>query len=78
MRASAPFGRCEPPRRRRSYCMDSVEIPAAVLSSVETLDELQDWITAQNPKLVAELRAARQQDLAGKFKLWKPRRLAQI
>ena len=21
MRASAPFGRCEPPRRRRSYCM---------------------------------------------------------
>ena len=49
-----------------------------MLSSVETLDELQDWITAQNPKLVAELRAARQQDLAGKFKLWKPRRLAQI
>ena len=27
MRASAPFGRCEPPRRRRSYCMDSAEIP---------------------------------------------------
>jgi hypothetical protein len=25
------------------------EIPAAVLSSVETLDELQDWLTAQNP-----------------------------
>ncbi len=22
MRAFAPFGRCEPPRRRRSYCMD--------------------------------------------------------
>jgi hypothetical protein len=27
----------------------TVEIPAAVLSSVETLDELQDWLTAQNP-----------------------------
>ena len=25
MRASAPFGRCEPPRRRRSYCMVTAE-----------------------------------------------------
>ena len=55
---------------------ETVEIPAAVLSSVETLDELQDWLTAQNPKLIAELREARKQDLAGKFKPWKPRHLA--
>lgn len=54
----------------------TVEIPAAVLSSVETLDELQDWLTAQNPKLVAELRTARKEDLAGKFKPWNPRQLA--
>ena len=54
---------------------ETVEIPAAVLSSVETLDELQDWLTAQNPKLIAELRTARKQDLAGKFKPWKPRHL---
>ena len=53
----------------------TVEIPAAVLSSVETLDELQDWLTAQNPKLIAELRAARKEDLAGGFKPWKPRHL---
>jgi hypothetical protein len=52
---------------------ETVEIPAAVLSSVETLDELQDWLTAQHPKLVAELRQARKEDLAGKFKAWKPR-----
>jgi hypothetical protein len=51
----------------------SVEIPVPVLSSVETLDELQDWLTAQNPALVAELREARQEDEAGKFKAWKPR-----
>ena len=38
---------------------DTVEIPVEVLSSVETLDELQDWLTAQNPKIVAELRDAR-------------------
>ena len=52
---------------------ETVEIPASVLSSVETLDELQDWLTAQNPKVIAELREARKQDLAGKFKPWKPR-----
>jgi hypothetical protein len=54
---------------------ETVEIPAVVLSSVETLDELQDWLTAQNPRLIAELRAARKEDLAGKFKRWKPRHL---
>ena len=54
---------------------ETVEIPATVLSSVETLDELQDWLTAQNPEVIAELREARKQDLAGKFKAWKPRHL---
>jgi hypothetical protein len=55
---------------------DTVEIPMPVLSSVETLDELQDWLTAQNPKVIAELRAARREDRAGKFKPWKPRQPA--
>jgi hypothetical protein len=54
---------------------ETVEIPTAVLAPVETLDELQDWLTAQNPKLVAELRTARREDKAGKFKPWKPRHL---
>ena len=49
----------------------TVEIPTPVLSSVETLDELQDWLTAQNPKIIAELRAGRREDRAGKFKAWK-------
>ena len=52
---------------------DVVKIPVPVLSSVETLDELQDWLTAQNPHIVAELREARKEDVAGKFKPWKPR-----
>jgi hypothetical protein len=51
----------------------AVEIPTGVLDSVETLDELQDWLTAQNPGIIAELRAARREDKAGKFKPWKPR-----
>ena len=52
---------------------DTVEIPVSVLSSVETLDELEDWLTAQNPQIMAELREARRQDLAGEFKRWEPR-----
>ena len=53
-----------------------VEISVEVLSSVETLDELQDWLTAQNPQIIDELREARRQDLAGEFKLWEPRHLS--
>ncbi len=55
---------------------ETVEIPAAVLASVETLDELQDWLTAQHPGVIAEWRAARREDVAGKFKPWKPRHQA--
>jgi hypothetical protein len=50
-----------------------IEIPIQVLSSVETLDELQDWLTARNPSIMAELRQARQEDVAGEFKPWVPR-----
>jgi hypothetical protein len=35
--------------------------------------KLEDWLTAQNPHLVAELCEARRQDLAGEFKAWEPR-----
>jgi len=53
-----------------------VEIPKQVLASIETLDELYDWLMAQNPGIMAELREARQEDLAGKFKAWKPRHVS--
>ena len=52
---------------------DTVEIPTSVLASVETLTELQDWLTAKNSKIIAELRAARREDRACKFKSWNPR-----
>ena len=55
---------------------ESVVIPKPVLDSVETLDELQDWLTANNPKLVDELREARREDLAGEFKTWRPHHLS--
>jgi hypothetical protein len=50
----------------------NVVIPKRVLDSVETLDELQDSLTANNPEIVAELRDARREDLAGEFKPWRP------
>jgi hypothetical protein len=53
-----------------------VEIPKQVLASIETLDELYDWLTAQNAGIMAELREARQEDIAGKFKAWKPRHVS--
>jgi hypothetical protein len=55
---------------------NTVEIPVPVLSSVESLDELLDWLTTQNPKIMAELREARRQDLAGEFKAWTPRHVS--
>ena len=53
----------------------TVEIPLRVLESVDTLDELEDWLMARNPRVVKELRETRKQDLAGDFKPWKPRHL---
>jgi hypothetical protein len=54
----------------------TVEIPISVLSLVETLDELQDWLKAQNSQIIDELRDARRQDLAGEFKAWEPRHVS--
>jgi hypothetical protein len=45
-----------------------IEIPTSVLDSVDTLDELEDWLMAKNRRVMRELRQARQDDLAGKFK----------
>jgi hypothetical protein len=52
---------------------DVVEIPVKILESVDSLDELEDWLTAQNPGIMRELKQARTEDRAGKFKSWKPR-----
>jgi hypothetical protein len=55
---------------------DTIEIPTKILESVDTLDELEDWLMAKNPRVMRELRQARQDDLGGKFKPWKPRHLS--
>jgi hypothetical protein len=53
-----------------------VEIPISILASVETLDELDDWLTTQQSEVMSELREARQEDLAGEFRAWNPRHLS--
>jgi hypothetical protein len=53
-----------------------VEIPTSILDSVDTLDELEDWLMSNNRRVMRELRQARQDDLTGKFKAWKPRHLS--
>jgi hypothetical protein len=53
-----------------------VEIPKLVLASIETLDELYDWLTTQNPGIMAELREARHEDTDGSFVAWKPRHIS--
>jgi hypothetical protein len=55
---------------------DVIEIPTAVFDSADTLDELEDWLMAKNPQIMRELRQTRRDDLAGKFKPWKPRHLS--
>jgi hypothetical protein len=54
----------------------TVEIPLKVLESMDTLDELEDWLMAHNPRVMRELKQARRDELAGKFKPWKPRLIA--
>ncbi len=56
----------------------TVEIPIQVLESVDTLDELEDWLTAHHPRVMRESRATRREDIAGKFKLWTPRHLTRL
>lgn len=50
-----------------------VEIPVKVLASVETLDELEDWLLARDPALMDELRSAKAEATAGNFKEFRPR-----
>ena len=48
---------------------DVLEIPTPVWDSAETKEELDDWLLAQNPKLIRQLRRIRtDEDAAGKGK----------
>lgn len=43
----------------------TVEIPESVLASAHSLDDLDDWLSANNPKFMARVRTIRKdEDLA--------------
>ena len=56
-----------------STTADTVEIPLSVLESVDTLDELEDWLMSHHRGIMEQLRQARQDDQDGKFQPWRPR-----
>ncbi|MBU4271189.1 MAG: hypothetical protein KKE86_15130 [Planctomycetes bacterium] len=47
----------------------TVEIPQSVLVSAQSLDDLEDWLAANNPEFLGEVRRIRKEDdLAGSGK----------
>ena len=47
----------------------TVEIPESVFLSAQTLDDIEDWLSAHNPELLSRLRRIRDdEDTAGKGK----------
>ena len=42
-----------------------VVIPYDVFEKAETVEELEDWLIANNEEMIARLRKAREEDLAG-------------
>jgi hypothetical protein len=47
----------------------TIEIPESVFFTAHTLDELEDWLAANNPRFLARMqRIRREEDLGGKGK----------
>jgi hypothetical protein len=47
----------------------TIAIPISVMLSVESLEELEDWLLVNNPEFIKELRRIRdEEDLPGKGK----------
>ena len=46
---------------------DLIHIPLSVWETAETKEDLEDWLLANDPRFVEEMRELRRQDLAGEF-----------
>ncbi|MEN6450905.1 MAG: hypothetical protein ABFC96_10470 [Thermoguttaceae bacterium] len=47
----------------------TVEIPQSVMISAQTLDDLEDWLAANDPEFLSEVRRIRnEEDVAGEGK----------
>ena len=44
----------------------TIAIPTTVLTTADSVEEIEDWLLSRNPKAVENLRDLRRQHLAGK------------
>jgi len=44
----------------------TVTIPTTVLTTADSVEEIEDWLLSRNPKALEDLRGLRRQHLAGK------------
>jgi hypothetical protein len=49
-----------------------VEIPISVWETAETKEDLEDWLLANDPAFIEEMRHLRRQDLEGEFVPFQP------
>ncbi len=48
----------------------SVTFPRSVFDTAETKTDLEDWLMANDPEFLENMRMARKEDLQGKGKSW--------
>lgn len=54
---------------KKAAAKNVLEIPRGVWETAETKEDIEDWLLAQNPKLIRQLRRIRrEEDLAGQGK----------
>lgn len=53
---------------------NSLTFPITVWETAESKEDLEDWILSKNKDFISEMRRLRREDMAGKFKPFKPQK----
>jgi len=48
----------------------TVTFPLSVFETADTIEDLEDWLLAQDPEFIKRMRKARQEDIQSKGKDW--------
>ncbi len=46
---------------------DVIHIPISIWETAETKEDLEDWLLANDPRFIEQMRQLRREDLAGEF-----------
>lgn len=49
-----------------------IQIPLTVWETADSKEDLEDWLLANDPAFVQEMRELRRQDVAGEFEMFQP------